>query len=77
MAPERADVDGGGARETPQPARFLHGGDRRHRTEPLGLALGVIRVFAVDARRLRAEQDYENARLNVMLDPLASPIGLK
>ena len=74
MTPEGADIHCRHADEAPEAARLLDR-DRRSRTEPLGLVRRLIAAFAVDSRRLGAAADYENARLKVMLEPLALPMG--
>jgi hypothetical protein len=52
MAPERADVDGGQADGSPQPAGLLGDRNGRRGREPLGLVGSVEGAFAVDPRRL-------------------------
>ena len=47
---------------------------RRNGADPFGF-VRVKRGLAVDPRRLGTRQDYEKARLNVMLVPLAPPMG--
>jgi hypothetical protein len=73
VAPQRADIDRRGARQAPQPARLLDGGDRRRGAEALCLVRRVVGAFAVDARRL--EGRYDTLSANVMLVPLALPTG--
>ena len=74
MTPEGTDVDSRRTGQPAYPAAILGCRQRRNGADPFGF-MRVKRRLAVDPRRLWTRQDYEKARLNVMLVPLAPPMG--